>query len=75
MDATPEPSEPARAGFQATRKGPAPSDLSERTVFREEGTPGQSLTLKAAGEVTDDMLEALEDYVKRQRKRLSREDA
>lgn len=46
--------------------------IAERVVFREEGAQGQYLTLKAAGEVTDDMLEALEDYIKRQRKRLER---
>lgn len=61
----------------ALRREPAKKDhptrdVAERTVFTEEGAPGQYLTLKVSGEVTDDMLEALEDYVKRQRKRLQR---
>lgn len=42
----------------------------ERLVFSEEGEPGQYLRLVASGEITDYLLEALEDYVKRQRKRL-----
>lgn len=54
------------------KKREVANDLAERTVFTEEGAPGQYLTLKVSGEVTDDMLEALEDYVKRQRKRLQR---
>jgi len=62
---------PRREG--AAKKDSA-KDLAERTVFTEEGAPGQYLTLKVAGEVTDDMLEALEDYVKRQRKRLDRSE-
>ncbi|MER8485980.1 hypothetical protein [Mesorhizobium sp. M1322] len=44
---------------------------NERVVFTEEGSPGQSLRLVATGEVDDYLLEALEDYVKRQRKRLA----
>jgi len=43
----------------------------ERVAFTEEGQPGQYLKLVASGEVDDTMLEALEDYVKRQRKRLA----
>lgn len=42
----------------------------ERIAFIEEGTPGQYLKLIASGEVDDGLLEALEDFVKRQRKRL-----
>jgi len=42
----------------------------ERIAFTEEGHPGQYLKLIASGEVDDGLLEALEDYVKRQRKRL-----
>ncbi|HTT82977.1 MAG TPA: hypothetical protein VMF67_05825 [Rhizomicrobium sp.] len=44
----------------------------ERVAFTEEGRPGQCLELVASGDVDDTMLEALEDYVKRQRKRLTR---
>ena len=43
----------------------------ERIVFTEEGKPGQHLKLVASGEVDDNLLEALEDFVKRQRKRLA----
>ena len=42
-----------------------------RVVFSEEGAPGESLQVIAQGEVSDGLLEALEDFVKRQRKRLS----
>jgi len=42
----------------------------ERIAFTEEGQPGQYLKLVASGEVDDTMLEALEDFVKRQRKRI-----
>lgn len=44
----------------------------ERVVFTEEGTPNQYLKLVASGDVDDVLLEALEDFVKRQRKRLGR---
>jgi len=78
MAATAEAIEPPattpRTLPQAAKKGAGSSELAERTVFTEEGVPGQYLTLKVSGEVTDDMLEALEDYVKRQRKRLSRDE-
>jgi hypothetical protein len=43
----------------------------ERIAFTEEGQPGQYLKLIASGDVDDSMLEALEDFVKRQRKRLA----
>lgn len=42
----------------------------ERIVFTEEGRPDQYLKLIAAGEVDETLLDALTDYVKRQRKRL-----
>jgi hypothetical protein len=44
----------------------------ERIVFTEEGNPNQYLKLVASGDVDDTLLEALEDFVKRQRKRLAR---
>jgi hypothetical protein len=43
---------------------------SERVAFVEEGQPGQYLKVIASGDVDETMLEALDDYVKRQRKRL-----
>jgi hypothetical protein len=42
----------------------------ERIVFTEEGLPNQYLKLIASGAIDDGLLEALEDFVKRQRKRL-----
>ncbi len=42
----------------------------ERIVFTEESDPHNYLKLIASGEVDDTMLEALEDYVKRQKRRL-----
>lgn len=45
----------------------------ERIVFTEESNPQSYLKLIASGEVDETMLEALEDYVKRQKKRLERD--
>lgn len=45
---------------------------TERIVFTEESQPNQYLKLIASGDVDDSMLEALQDFVKRQRKRLGR---
>ena len=64
---------------QATETGvrPPPSTgqvaivNGERVAFTEESQPGHYLKLIASGEVDDLMLEALEDFVKRQRKRLA----
>lgn len=42
----------------------------ERVVFTEEGQPNQYLKLVASGPIDDGLLEALEDFVKRQRRRL-----
>jgi hypothetical protein len=44
----------------------------ERIVFTEETNPQNYLKLVASGDVDETMLEALEDYVKRQKKRLGR---
>lgn len=45
---------------------------NERVVYVEEGGPGQYLKLVASGELDDYLLEAIEDFVKRQRKRLDK---
>jgi hypothetical protein len=45
---------------------------SERVVFTEESDPQTYVRLIASGIVDDSLLEALEDYVKRQRKRLAK---
>jgi len=42
----------------------------ERVVFVEESGPDQYLKLVAAGQMDETLLEALEDYIKRQKKRL-----
>jgi glucose/arabinose dehydrogenase len=42
----------------------------ERIVFTEESNPHNYLKLVASGDVDEMMLEALEDYVKRQKRRL-----
>lgn len=49
-----------------------PQGQNERVVYVEEGGPGQYLKLVASGDVDDYLLEAIEDFVKRQRKRLAR---
>jgi len=43
----------------------------ERVVFSEETGPSQYLKLIASGEMDDNLLEALEDFIKRQRKRIA----
>lgn len=67
MEAAPIERSSEKPAAKRVDRGTGPD---ERTVFTEEGAPGQYITLRVAGEVTDNMLEALEDYVKRQRKRL-----
>jgi hypothetical protein len=54
---------------------PMAASQGERIVFVEEGELGQYLRLVASGEINDYLLEALEDYVKRQRRRVSRVDS
>jgi len=74
---TPPPADESQreASRKEDEKPPAPKGQvkvmeGERVAFIEEGQPGQYLKLIASGEVDDTLLEALEDYVKRQRKRL-----
>jgi hypothetical protein len=72
------PDRPKTADTRRSPNQPAPGNTEphaktgSRIVFSEEGDRGASFQLHAEGEVTDSMLEALEDYVKRQRKRLAR---
>ncbi len=42
----------------------------ERVIFTEEESPQQHVRLVAAGDLNEYLLEALEDFIKRQRKRL-----
>jgi hypothetical protein len=44
--------------------------VGERIVFTEESTPQQYLKIVASGGVDETLLDALQDYVKRQKKRL-----
>ena len=44
----------------------------ERIVFVEEAEASQYLKVVASGEISTDMLEALEDFIKRQKRRLER---
>lgn len=55
------------------RRERVPIMATERVVFTEESNPQNYLKLIASGDVDETMLEALEDYVKRQKKRLERE--
>jgi hypothetical protein len=59
----PPPPPPAQHGGYRIMEG-------ERVVFSEETGSDQYLKLVAAGEMDDGLLEALEDYIRRQRKRL-----
>jgi hypothetical protein len=70
-----EASVPSPAATQAPLHPPRRNEgvrlmEGERVVFTEEGRPGQYLKLIASEDFDDTMLEALEDFVKRQRKRL-----
>jgi hypothetical protein len=75
----------ADAGIQLPAIRPSPESLQlagpplssgvkimsgERVVFVEESGPDQYLKLVAAGQMDESLLEALEDFVKRQKKRL-----
>ena len=61
-DRPPAPAEAPSAGVRIM--------AGERVVFVEESGPDQYLKLIAAGPMDETLLEALEDYVKRQKKRL-----
>lgn len=60
---TPSPAPPAPHGGYRIMEG-------ERVVFSEETGADQYLKLVASGPLDDSLLEALEDYIRRQRKRL-----
>ena len=44
--------------------------MNQRMVFTEETRPGQCLKLFVSGDVDDELLAALENFIGRQRKRL-----
>lgn len=62
-------------GGQSRQQGKVKVMDGERVVFTEETNPQNYLKLVASGEVDETMLEALEDYVKRQKKRLETKEA
>jgi hypothetical protein len=68
------PSEPAPQPRQPTQAATvaAHTPAGSRVVFSEEADAGALLQVTLSGEVTEAQLEALEDYIKRQRKRLNR---
>ena len=75
-DVDPDPDDDAAIADDMANKPPVTKANvgvaeGERIAFIEENEPGQYLKLIVSGSVDDMMLEALEDYVKRQRKRLS----
>lgn len=63
------PARIVRAGDGGT--GVASAVTSERIVLAEESEPGRYIRLIASGELDEGLIEALEDFVKRQRKRLT----
>jgi len=52
--------------------GKAKTMAGERVVFTEENSPHQYVKLLASGDVDEILLDAIEDYVKRQKKRLAK---
>ena len=67
-DGDPEPASSRQRGPVA-RNSASPG---ERVVFAEEADGGRSLKLIASGDIDADMLEALEDFIKRQKRRVGR---
>jgi hypothetical protein len=61
----------AEAAGNSTPQGKANLMDGERVVFTEGTNPQNYLKSVASGEVDETMLEAHEDYVKRQKKRLT----
>ena len=49
-----------------------PLQAGERVVFSEEGARASAVKLVVAGEIDVDMIEAVEDYLRRQKRRLTR---
>lgn len=67
----PNPTRPNPTGAPLLPQGKVKLMDGERIVFTEELNPHNYLKLVASGDVDETMLEALEDYVKRQKKRLT----
>jgi hypothetical protein len=64
-DDTPPPSPPVQGKVKLME--------GERIVFTEESAPQRYIKLVASGNLDESLLDAIEDYVKRQKKRLQRE--
>lgn len=60
-----------RASHPSARASEIVQFENERVVFSEEAGPGKSLRLLARGELDAYLLEALDDYIKRQKRRLA----
>ena len=56
--------------FEGADIGDGDGSPAERVIYREEGMPGQYLKLVASGDLDEYLLDAVADFVKRQRKRL-----
>jgi len=67
MHRTPTPAPPQRQ-----EAAPPAPPIGSRVVFSEEAGPDESLQVVAKGQMTDALLEALDDFVQRQRKRLAK---
>ena len=63
---------PPPAGASQQQKRELPVMEGERVIFVDEASAGTYLKLIACGEMDDTLLEALEDFTKRWRKRLAR---
>ena len=71
VDGEPFQPEPGQTSFASPgRQAGVALMAGERIVFTEESDPERYVKLVAAGEIDETLLDALTDYVKRQRKRL-----
>jgi hypothetical protein len=70
----PPPSSAIRTAAPPARSGVRLME-GERVVFTEESDPERYVKLIASGELDESLLDALSDYVKRQRKRLGLPEA
>ncbi len=62
----------AREGGGDDRPAPPRAVVGERVVFSEEGGPTRAIRLLVRGEMDVDLIEAVEDFLRRQKRRLTR---
>ena len=67
---TPDPAPSASSLSSIVAGLRAKVDEGERVIFVEEGTPGQRLKIVASGELDEFMLEALQNFIDRRKRRL-----